>query len=140
MKLFTSPNGKKNLKKLRDTLCSVLISECKHQNISYSVISKPILELFDEYFSNSSGYSFASKFGANFDYIQQSYKVLYSFCRSLLLSGKYHLWHGELNPTGEAIFSIFTKVIDFYISSGLLPSEKRAEQLEILLDDLSVIG
>lgn len=82
----------------------------------------------------------AAKWHANFDYSVFTYKVLYTVCFRLLTSGRLHLYRGFLSPAGDAVYSLYIHVLQFYEENGMLGNSCLEEQLDIVDGYIAEVG
>ena len=101
-----------------------------------SVLVKEIYEQIDRLKNN------AEDWGKNFDYNFLAYKLIYNSAFNLLSSGKFHLYHGVLNPMNESthLYKICISCLNWYVETGRCTEEQKAEQLEILNENITSVG
>ena len=132
--------GRRRYHTFRSNVTQVITSESDRNNLHKQDIIFPLLQYFDSIYANRDGYLHLSKCSSDFDFHDYAYRYLYTACHSLLISGSYHIYRGELSPVGESLFSLFPHVLDYYIHAGLLPESERQKQINILLDNISCVG
>lgn len=138
--LLTFLSGKRVFSRLRTSVCQVITHECDQHSLKRYLMEDAFLSYFDELFNRKERMKEFAALPNDFDSIGFAYKFLYTACFHLLSSGKYHLYHGFLNPVGEAMCSIFPYVLNYYVSSGLLPESEVSEQKSILADNIAAVG
>lgn len=82
----------------------------------------------------------AAGWSDSFDYSKLSYKLLYQVCFSLLSSGRLHLYRGFLSPAGDAVYSLYIHVLQFYEENGMLGNSCLEEQLDIVDGYIAEVG
>lgn len=76
------------------------------------------------------------------DYIKIANTMLHNHSSDLLVSGRYHLYYGVLNPTSCAnnLLTIYKKTLEYAVNSHLLTDDDAEEQYKELLHCISIVG
>ena len=136
--LFPRFTGRKNLERilsLSESIISESLTSSDASSCHDQIIAEERIILFTEQNERD-----AAKWQTNFDYSIFTYKVLYTVCFRLLTSGRLHLYRGFLSPAGDAVYSLYIHVLQFYEENGMLGNSCLEEQLDIVDGYIADVG
>lgn len=136
--LFPHPSGRKNLNHVIDLSEEIISRELSSSESA--LCHDPIIAEEKSILFSSSNEKEAAKWPSDYDYYTFSYKLLYSVCFRLLTSGRMHLYRGFLSPAGDAVYSLYIHVLQFYEENGMLGNSCLEEQLDIVDSYIADIG
>lgn len=138
--MFFESNSKKNLRKFKNTV-GYIIEEMESSFNDFDPSCKSIILDMIEPVLNKSKEE-AKNWNNGFDYITMSYKMIYIKSFNALSSGYYHIYRGVLNPMNESthLLKVCKLCLDWYEEKGIVDSNSKKEQLEILYENIESVG
>lgn len=136
---FGNRNFKKNSTRLLN-ICEKLIEEYQ-TNSSKPSCKKDLMELIEERVVAAKD-EITEWQDYDTDYIKIAHTMLANITFDLLVSGKYHLYAGFLNPMSCAdnLMDVYKASMEYGVKTNLLDEETKKEQYEYLITCISQIG
>ncbi len=138
-KHFKKEKYKQNSTRLLNT-CRLLIKD--YESPDKMSCTTDLMELINK---RVLGYSeeIAEWEDSDTDYIKIAHTLLSHGTYDLLTSGKYHMFHGMLNPImncSQNLLIVYKRCMQWGVENGVIDEETRKEQLELLITDIQNSG
>lgn len=143
-KWITSFRAKRKAKKIADSLLKICIDliicyEKSNPQLKPSCLSdvRPYIQsLLKEYTEEF------AEWEDDVDHVEVAHNILRRITYSLLISGKYHIYHGILNPMNcsSNIMVVYNKCTEYGVSKNLIDEETKNTEYDALLRRISQVG
>lgn len=99
-----------------------------------------MMEIITEILANS--IEEAKKWNDTFNFEERAHVVIYNTASNLLISGRFHLYRGFLNPYNESthLIGVCRQCLEWLQTNGYIDESKKIEQLQIIWDEIQQVG
>lgn len=99
-----------------------------------------IMEALEIILNNS--FEAAKSWDSSFDYDKHTYMVIYKISYELLLSGRFHIYRGVLNPYDESthLIGVFRQCLEWMVQKGYIDEDYKIGELQMLWDEIQQVG
>ena len=130
--------GKRNLSATEREILRII--QINSQPFESAMCEYAILPRVKKFLSNKKFTHDAASFPNDYDYENLGYRLLYHFCFQLLTSGELHIYRGSLSPTGDAVYHLYRRILDYYEANHMLGDSSVEKQMEILNSYIMDVG
>lgn len=139
----SNPKGQRNLNRLKDEI-SKLLDRWEEELNPIQVSAKPVvLEYFEaEVSSSKNALENVSTWTDDFDYSYEAHKGIYHLSICALVSGRYHLSPGVLNPMGPGphLQGFVNCYLAWAVENNYLTPEEKEKELQLLSQQIANAG
>ena len=124
--------------RLKARLCLMTMEST--MNDSLPSCQHVVMEALEEILNNS--FEQAKNWDASFDYDERTYMALYNIAHALLVSGRFHIYRGVLNPHDESthLIGVFRQCLEWFETNGHIDEQEKIEELQILWSEIQQVG